>query len=53
MESFKNQIWIRRFTGDYRKTSKERIRRPLTTANHYKENNHLIKIAQHPCENKT
>ena len=47
------KCWIRRFTVNCRKSSKERIRGPLTTVELEKEKYHLIKIAQQSCENET
>ena len=47
------KCWIRRFTVNCRKTSKERIRGPLTTVELEKEKHRLIRIAQESCQNKT
>ena len=47
------KCWIRRFTVNCRKSSKQRIRGPLTTIELERKKHHLIKIAQQSWENET
>ena len=46
------KFWIRRIMVN-RKSSYEKIKRPLTTVEMEKEKHHLTKNAQQPCKNET